>query len=100
MTSHFRNSAELAAFQEDVLVQLGARYQTEDGEVIEGNSFSFVQQALRGGFRGRRWTLAGGYGGFSDCLKETGFKVIRARTLRYTRKGELKPYAECDVVTL
>lgn len=102
--SMFANEATRNAFADDVLEMLGARYALEDGTIIEGQAFSFLQSLLRDGCRAsggrRRWTLPGGYGGFRDALEEAGFKVIRARSMRYTRTGAFKPYQMCDVVTL
>jgi hypothetical protein len=96
----FRSPAELAAFQDDVLNNLGASYAKEDGTVFQGQSLSYLQTSLRDRYSGRKWVLGGGFWGFQNALQEAGFKVVRARTMRYTRKGEFKPYQECSVVTL
>lgn len=97
--STFRSPAELAAFQDDVLSNLGSSYMVGD-TVIQGQSLTHLQQCLRDPIGGRKWRLGGGYWGFQDALHEAGFKVIRGRTMRYTRNGQFKPYQECDVVTL
>lgn len=102
--SVFQSPAHVAQFQDDVLEMLNSSYMRGDSTVIQGQSLSFLQQLLRDPHRAsggrRKWVLGGGYCGFTSALKEAGFKVIRARTMRYTRKGEFKPYQPCDVVTL
>lgn len=99
--SNFATPAMREAFVDDVLNELGGSYALEDGTIIKGQSFSYLQQVLRDRtLGGRKWVLGGGNCGFSNALEEAGFKIIRARTMRYTRRGEFKPYQMCDVVTL
>lgn len=103
-TSVFTSPAQREAFADDVLELLGASYALEDGTIIQGQSLTHLQQCLRDGCRrsggNRKWRLGGGYWGITSALEEAGFRVIRARTMRYTRKGEFKPYQLCDCVTL
>lgn len=100
MASKFPNTATKTMFQDDVLHYLGASYMLASGAVIEGQSFSHLKQCLRDRYAGRKWRIGGGYYDLVEALEEAGFKVLRARTMRYTRNGQFKPYAECDVVTL
>ena len=100
--SVFSSPAQREMFVTDVLDALSARYMLPDGTIIEGASLSYLQADLRSHYNksGRRWRLGGGYWGFTSALDEAGFKRVRARTMRYTRNGEFKPYQECDVVTI
>lgn len=93
------DAATLKQFQSDVARYLRSDYMLPSGEVIKGQSLTHLQQCLRMGENGRRWQLRGGYCGFTDALEKAGFKLVRARTMRYTRKGDYKPYQQCEVVT-
>ena len=81
-------------FAADVAKLLCASYMLDDGTVIKGQSYTHLVSCLRD----MRWRLPN-YCDMVEALEKAGFKVIRARTMRYTRRGELKPYAKCDCVT-
>lgn len=99
MKTVFKDRETREAFVDSVLEHLGANYMVGD-TMIKGQSLTHLQQCLRMPHKGRRWTLPGGYWGITSALEEAGFKIVRGRTMRYTRNGAYKPYQECDVVTL
>ncbi len=87
-----------ALFRADVERLLRAAYMLPCGTVVKGQSLTHLQACLRDVHDGRRWRLGGGYWGITTALQEAGFTLQRARTMRYTRNGQYKPYQPCQVV--
>ena len=69
--------------QDAILSHLTARYRTDKGEEIQGNSISYLSQALRDdGWRG-----VSNLNDLESTCERLGFKIVRAQTYRWGGKG-------------
>lgn len=94
-------AAVLEKIGDDVLSILYDSYTLRSGQIVQGQSLSFLESALRN----RGWKRLGNYVDFVALLEEAGFKVGRGRGHRHHLKavgGEVITSttlrAECDVV--
>lgn len=93
-------------FVDDVLSLARGTYELPSGERVQGEALSALQRSLTsrsyGGLPGgRRWTGLSRYCDFVSALESAGFRVVRARTVRYFRGGGgPKAGQACRVVTL
>lgn len=85
-------------FKQDVEHYVRGTYMLPGGQLVQGQSLTHLRQCLRMGHNGRRWALPSHYHDFLQALAAVGYKRVRAHTMRYTRKGEFKPYQICDVI--
>jgi len=81
--------------QDAILARLTARYRTDRGEEVQGQSISYLSQDLRdAGWRG-----VSNLNDLETLVERLGFRMVRAQTYRWGGKGpdgkKLGNFARC-----